>query len=84
VSIIPYYSQKPQFVVRLANTLINKENEMNDLYELFETDDPSQMTDRLMELIREASEAHEDHSEDLLLSITEMVEALANIAVYGP
>ncbi len=38
---------------------------MNDLYELFETDDPSQMADRLMQLIREAIE-DEGHTEETL------------------
>ncbi|GEM_PF-4759566 len=51
---------------------------MNDLYELFETDDPSQMADRLMQLIREAIE-DEGHTEETLEVIKEMVDELTGL-----
>ena len=53
---------------------------MDRLIELFETDDPDQMADRLMELIREMLESDrngEGHiAEELMDEITVMVQTL--------
>ena len=56
---------------------------MNDLYELFETDDPSQMADRLMQLIREAIE-DEGHTEETLEVIKEMIDELTGLVGQSP
>lgn len=54
---------------------------MDKLLELFETDDPDQMADRLMELIRQMLDADrqgDGHiAEELMDEITEMVQELA-------
>lgn len=56
---------------------------MDRLIELFETDDPDQMADRLMELIREMLESDrngEGHiAEELMDEITVMVQTLTDL-----
>lgn len=53
---------------------------MDKLLELFETDDPDQMADRLMELIRQMLDADRQGDghivEELMDEITEMVQEL--------